>query len=92
MTYEKNVAAYRDEIDRLNEEILDLLAQRIEVSLKIGEIKRRCDKPIVDKVRERAVLDNVRTLAEAKGFDSDAAERIFTLIMEICIEAEEKLE
>jgi chorismate mutase len=43
----------------------------------------------VDKARERAVLDQVRQYAVARGLDPDGAERVFRAIIDLCVEAEE---
>jgi chorismate mutase len=90
MTYDEEVAGYRKEINRLNEEILAKLSERVEVAKAIAEVKRRHDKPIVDKTRERAVLDQVKARATAYGLDPDGAERVFRAIINLCVEAEER--
>ena len=57
MTYEEEIAPHRTEIDRLNAEIIDRLAKRVEVARAIAEVKRRHGRPVVDAARERIVLD-----------------------------------
>ena len=89
MTYEEEIAGYRDEINRLNEEILERLVERVAVAKVIADLKRRHGKPIVDKARERAVLDQVRAYAVARGLNPDGAERVFRAIIDLCVEAEE---
>ncbi len=89
MNYEEEVAVYRKEINRLNEEILEKIRERIIIALKIGETKQRYGKPVIDKTRESAVLNQVRVSAEAKGLNPKAIERIFTEIIRACVEAEE---
>jgi len=89
LTYEEEIAGYRDEINRLNEEILERLVERVAVAKVIADLKRRHGKPIVDKARERAVLDQVRAYAIACGLNPDGAERVFRAIIDLCVEAEE---
>jgi chorismate mutase/prephenate dehydratase len=89
MKYEEEVAVYRNEINRLNEEILEKIRERTIIALKVGEIKQRYGKPVVDKARERAVLNQVRASAEAKGLNPDAIEKIFAEVIQACVEAEE---
>ena len=91
MTYDEEIAGLRIEINRLNEEILEKLRERIEVAKSIAEVKRRHDKPIVDETRERAVLDQVRVRATARNLDPDGAEKVFRAIIDLCVEAEERL-
>ena len=91
MTYEDEVTGLREKINRLNAEIIEKLRERVCVATEIASIKRRYGKPVVDKQRERAVLDQVRALATAKGIDPDGAERVFSEIIRLCVEAEERL-
>jgi chorismate mutase len=89
MTYEEEIAPHRAEINRLNKEILERLAERVEVAEAIAEVKRRHRKPIVDAARERIVLDQARVQAQARGLDPDGAERVFRAIIDLCVQAEE---
>jgi chorismate mutase len=89
MTYEEEITPHREEITRLNAEIMERLARRVETAEAIAEIKRRHGKPVVDKARERVVLDQVRAQARGLGVDPDGAERVFRAIIDICVEAEE---
>ena len=90
MTYAEEIVGYRDEINRLNEEILARLTDRVAVAKAIAEVKRRHGKPIKDKARERAVLDQVRAQALTYGLNPDGVEKTFRAIIDLCIEAEEK--
>jgi chorismate mutase len=88
MTYEKEIAAPRREIDRLNNEILTRIAERVSVAMRIAEIKRRYGRPVIDPHREEKVLDVVRLRAAEMGLDSEAAARIFAEIIRLTAEAE----
>jgi chorismate mutase len=88
MTYDEEMAGLRKEINRLNGEILDRLAERVGVARAIAEVKRRHGKPIVDAARERIVLDQVRAQAVEMGLDFDGVERIYRAIIDLCVEAE----
>ena len=90
MTYEEEIKPYRDAIDRLNNEIISLIAERQQAALAIGEIKMRYGKPVVDKSREQAILDKIKEKAPAKGLNPEALERIFKEIIRLCVEAEER--
>jgi chorismate mutase len=90
VSYEEEIAPLRIEIDRLNDEILDKLRERVEVALKIAEVKKRHDMPIVDRSREEKVLDRVGGLAADRGLDPEAVRRVFREIIDLCVEAEEK--
>jgi chorismate mutase len=90
VSYEDEMASLRKEIDRLNEEILDKLRERVEVALRIAMVKRRHRVPIVDLAREEAVLDYVGGLAADRRLDPAAVRRLFREIIDLCVEAEEK--
>ena len=88
--YEEEIRPHRETIDRLNNEIIEKLTERVGAALKIGEIKKRHGKPVVDKTREQAILDRIRDKAEAKNMDPEGLERIFKEIIRLCVEAEER--
>ena len=90
MTYEEEVAGYRKEINRLNGEILDRIAERVGVARAISDVKRRHGKPVVDATREYVVLDQARARAVERGLDPDGVERIYRAIIDLCVEAEGK--
>ena len=89
MSYEEEVAAYRKEINMINEEIIEKISERVLLALKINGVKQRFKKPIIDKIREQEVLNQVRVSAKEKGLNPDAMERIFKEIIQACVEAEE---
>ncbi len=88
--YEEEIRPHRETIDRLNNEIIEKLTERVGAALKIGEIKKRHGKPFVDKTREQAILDRIRDKAEAKNMDPEGLERLFKEIIKLCVEAEER--
>ena len=90
MTYEEEIKPYRDAIDRLNNEITSLIAERQQAALAIGEIKKRYGKPVVDKSREQVILDKIKEKAPAESLNPEALERVFKEIIQLCVEAEEK--
>jgi chorismate mutase len=86
--YEEEIEGLRREINRLNAEIVEKLAERVEVALRIGEVKRRHGRPIVDMSRESKVYQHVQELAQGKGIDSEGVVRVFREIIRLCTEAE----
>ena len=88
MSYEEEIWELRVEINRLNEEIVDRLAERVSVAIQIGEAKKRHRQPIVDRSREGKVYEQIRLLAEDRGLDADGVERIFREIIRLCTEAQ----
>lgn len=87
-SYEEEIEGLRREINRLNAEIVEKLAERVEIALSIGEVKRRHGRPIVDMSRESKVYQHVQELAQGKGIDSEGVVRVFREIIRLCTEAE----
>lgn len=88
MTYEAEIGPLRDEINRLNVEIVERLADRVRVAMEIGAVKHRHGRPIVDRSREARVYRQVRALAEEAGIAPGGVERVFRVIIELCTLAE----
>ena len=88
MGYEKETEELRKEIDRLNIEIVKKIAQRMELAVRIGAIKRRYGRPIVDAGREKRVYEQIRELARRHGLDEEGLERIFREVIRLCTEAQ----
>jgi chorismate mutase len=89
MTYEGEIKPYRDTIDKLNNEIILLIAKRQQAALAIGDIKKKFGKPIVDKSRENEILDRIKGKALKMRLNPEALERVFQEIIKLCVEAEE---
>jgi chorismate mutase/prephenate dehydratase len=87
-TYEDEIAPLREEINKINIEIMEKLTKRVEIALEISNVKQRYGKSIVDKNREARVYQQVRDYAIQKGLDSEGVEKIFTEIIALCIQAE----
>jgi chorismate mutase/prephenate dehydratase len=49
----------RDEIDRIDVRILELINQRLEIGKKVGEIKRQEGSQVLDRTRERMVIERL---------------------------------
>ncbi|MGQ9478516.1 MAG: prephenate dehydratase [Thermoproteota archaeon] len=71
----------RRRIDRVDEEIVRLIARRIELTREIGREKRRRGLPVVDEERERQVYRHVASQAKKTGIDQSVVERVFETII-----------
>lgn len=76
------LAALRARIDRLDAELVDLLARRFEVTAEVGEHKRRTGMPPADTQREAAQVARLRRLAEEAGLDPAFTEKLLRLIID----------
>lgn len=78
----------REEIDRVDEELLRLLNRRARIAVEIGELKRRAGLPVFDASREREVLSRPRAAEGPLG--RGAVARIFRRIVRESRRAEEQ--
>jgi chorismate mutase len=60
----------RMQIDRIDEDMLNLLAERFAVTAKVGELKAKSGLDSVDSVREHEKLERLRELADARSLNS----------------------
>ena len=88
MTYEEEVEGLRAEIDRLNADIMEKIAERVQVARQIGEVKRRHGLPIVDRRREAKVYERIRESARERGLDPEGVARVFREIIRLCTEVQ----
>ncbi len=55
-----DIAAWREQIDAIDRQLVELLNRRCHCALEIGRLKRNRDLPIYEPGREQIVLGNVR--------------------------------
>ncbi len=56
------IAALREKIDAMDEQIVRLISQRAEAASTIGQLKRGAELPVYEPRREEEVFNNVRAL------------------------------
>lgn len=57
------LAELRQEIDRIDEQMVELFQRRMEISGQVASYKREHSLPVMDKTRERTILTRVTALA-----------------------------
>ena len=80
----------RARIDELDDEILDLIQKRAAVALEIGQVKERHALPVMDRTREKAVLDRLMAKPQGRPLPGPAVRDIFSAIIRACRGAEEE--
>ena len=71
----------RQEIDRLDDELLQIFNQRADLALKIGELKKEHNLPIYDPSREKRIFDKMK--ANNPGpLDNAAVVRLFERVID----------
>ncbi len=71
----------RDKIDAVDQQIIDLLAERLRLVGEVGEVKTEHGLPIYVPEREAAMLAKRRAEAESKGVPADLIEDILRRTM-----------
>ncbi|HEU0078936.1 MAG TPA: chorismate mutase, partial [Longimicrobiaceae bacterium] len=57
----------RGEIERIDREIVSLVAERVRLAREVGKAKRAADLPTLDPAREAAVVRRAGALAREAG-------------------------
>lgn len=79
----------RDEIEHIDREIIKLLARRLTLGKRTGELKRVAGLPILDPTREAAVIRRVATEAREAGLPSEPVREVFWQIVGMSRRAQE---
>lgn len=89
-TRQDSLGAIRKDIDRLDQELIRLLAERQRLVERAIAVKRRTGVPARIPERIDEVIDRARTLARAHGVDPVLAETIWTEMVEWFVGHEER--
>ena len=83
------LAACREEIERIDDQIVALLVQRLALGRRTGELKRRAGLPMIDPTREAEVIRRVAESARSAGMPSEPIREIFWQIVDMSRRAQE---
>jgi len=78
---EKDLDALREGIDTLDENIIELLAERFVIAAKIGNIKKNLDIDVVDSIREKALLDKLSEKAKSSGLREEFIHNLWAIVL-----------
>lgn len=81
MTTKPELDELRRSIDAVDQQILQLLHERVRLVVAVGEYKRERGIPVYDPDRERALLDRLSRAAEAP-LDAATIRRIFERLVD----------
>jgi len=71
----------RNEIDKIDGEIINLLVRRKKIARNIGEIKKKGKIPILDPSREERLLKRVLDFAVERGLNPEYVKKMYDLIL-----------
>ena len=77
-----NIREIRDAIDVIDQEILQLFAQRHEYVKEIVKFKSGDEEGIIASERKELVLKQRKAWAEERGLDAEMMEKVFRLLID----------
>jgi chorismate mutase len=89
---QEQLAAYRQQIDSLDERIIELFQQRARVVEEVGNVKRQAHLPVTVPSREQQVIENAQELAKGGPLPAEAVGRIYQKLVEEMRNWEAKLD
>ena len=79
---------WRDRIDAINEQLVELLSERSRCALEVGKIKQDQGLPLYAPERETAVMNKLKELNQGPLSD-EAIQRIFRQIIDESLRLEQ---
>lgn len=83
----RDLETLRNEIDKIDSQLLPLFLERMDLCREVAEYKRSVNMPVLDRERERAVLENKIKQLPAPGRENEVYE-FFSGIMSISRDAQ----
>lgn len=87
----QTLAPYRQQLDLINQQMVDLLAQRMEICRTIAEVKFNHHIPMMQPQRVTSTLDAVRALGPARKLRPEYLDKLFTVIIKETCDEEQRL-
>lgn len=71
----------RKQIDRIDIELINLLAKRMELVVQIGKEKKVSGEEVLQATRESVVIDKAKLLADTLGLDDTFITNLYSVIL-----------
>ncbi|MCH5231828.1 MAG: bifunctional 3-deoxy-7-phosphoheptulonate synthase/chorismate mutase type II [Muribaculaceae bacterium] len=81
-TSTENLASLRQQIDRINDELLELLAKRMRVTCEIGRYKKEHKMPVIQQSRYNDLMERLVKNGEELGMSAEFIRNILSAIHE----------
>lgn len=72
----------RTKLDAIDDQLINILAERFELTSQVGEYKAKHHLPAIDLQREAEQFTRISELALAKGLEQDFARSFLRLIID----------
>ena len=82
---------YRKKINKVDSEIIKLLAKRRDLSREIIRYKNEAKSSIRDKTREKELLAHLTDLGKGEGLDSNFVKKVFHEIIDDSVKLQNKI-
>lgn len=89
--YSMSLEEYREQIDSVNREIAEKIAERMEIVEKVGEYKKENDMEIKDEGREEVVKQQFEDIFEKEGLPRERGRDLAELLIGMAVEEEEEV-
>ena len=84
MTGDQEIETLRREIERVDREILERVAERVRLAQRIGEAKRDGRRGALDTGREAAVIRRAAETARDAGVDPEGVRQLYWTLIGLC--------
>ena len=76
-----NIEEARKDIDKMDDNIIELLAKRKNLIKEIASIKKELNKPIIDEDREQEIIERLKKISKEKDLDENFISSIYEIIL-----------
>lgn len=87
----KTLGELRKEIDEIDDELLQILAKRVNTVKQVGELKAAQGLPALDEKRYEELLKTIKEKAKNHSLSEDFVEKLFRTIHDYAVELEKKI-
>lgn len=81
----------RDKIDQIDDQIIELVAERTSLAVKIGKAKKVLNRDIENTAREDYIQQKIKKIAREKNIDQTSILEIMDILMKLNKTEQEKI-
>ncbi len=81
----------RTKLDAVDNQLINILAERFELTCRVGEYKAKHHLPAIDLQREAEQFARIDELSQAKGLNQDFARSFLRLIIDEVVRGHEAI-
>ena len=87
----EQLLSLRAQINQLDQQLVEVLGERFEISRLIGEFKRKNGLPALDPGREAAIVENWVEMAQDNDIDPEFTQRFIQMILDQVVAEHEEI-